>query len=462
MRDIAITLMVLISLPFILKRPAIGILMWVWVSLMNPHRLAYGFAHDLPFAALIAATTFLGILVTRERRHLPMNGLTITLMLFMFWICVTSTFPIHPGSGFDMWSRVMKILLMTVVAMFVVHKREHVQWMVWVIVVSIGFYGVKGGVFAIATAGSYTVWGPEGTFIGDNNSIALAILMVIPLMRYLQLGLQRRWQRHAMTGAMLLCTAASLSSYSRGALITILAMGAFLWWKSRNKAALGVVLLLVAIAALFAMPDGWFERMNTIKTYDADASAMGRINAWQMAFNLAKDRFLGGGFEIYEPDMFARYAPDPLDIHAAHSIYFQVLGEHGFVGLALFVTLGFLTWRGAAQAKRIAKKLPDAAWVGSLTDMVKVSMVAYAVGGALLSLSYFDLPYYLMVIVVVSREWARAHAKGAADGPVVRPFGRVPASALTEPVPPAALPATTAARPNAFGHGRRPVGGFNR
>ena len=63
---------------------------------------------------------------------------------------------------------------------------------------------------------------------------------------------------------------------------------------------------------------------------------MGRINAWTMALNLAKDNFFGGGFSIYESAVFARYAPDP-EARAAHSIYFQVLGEHGFVGLFLFL-----------------------------------------------------------------------------------------------------------------------------
>ena len=132
---------------------------------------------------------------------------------------------------------------------------------------------------------------------------------------------------------------------------------------------------------------------------------MGRINAWWMAWNLAKDRFFGGGFAIYEPDIFALYAPNPQDVHAAHSIYFQVLGEHGFVGLALFLMIWMLVWRSAGWLRRNGAKQPESQWAAHLGAMCQASLVAYAVGGAFLSLAYFDLPYNLLVLVIVARRW---------------------------------------------------------
>ena len=79
--------------------------------------------------------------------------------------------------------------------------------------------------------------------------------------------------------------------------------------------------------------------MDTIATYDQDSSAMGRINAWWMAWNLASSQFVCGGYEIYNPTIFSMYAPNPFDVHAAHSIYFQILGEQGFIGLFLYLSL---------------------------------------------------------------------------------------------------------------------------
>ncbi len=81
--------------------------------------------------------------------------------------------------------------------------------------------------------------------------------------------------------------------------------------------------------------------MWTIRDYQEDSSSMGRINAWHFAANLAADRpVVGGGFQVFTPELFQKYAPNPTDFHDAHSIYFESLAEQGYVGLALFVLIG--------------------------------------------------------------------------------------------------------------------------
>ena len=447
MRDIGLVLIFLCAAPFILKRPALGIIMWVWLSLMNPHRLTYGFAYYLNFAAAAAILTFIALLITKDERRLPLTPPTVFLGMFMLWMCVTSLMPFHPGSGYEMWSRVMKILLMTFVALTVIRNKQQIHWLVWILAFSLGFFGTKGGVFTVLHGGSFLVWGPEGSFIEGNNELALALITVIPLMRYIQLDLKKKWQRNAMTAVMLLTAFSAIGSHSRGALLGIAAMATFLWWKSRNKFGMGIALVVIGIVMLGFMPDEWWNRMNSIKTYDADESAQGRINAWWMAWNLATDRFFGGGYEIYDFDVFRRYAPNPTDVHAAHSIYFQVLGEHGFIGLFLFMAVGASTWLAAGDAKRKAKGVEDLKWVGPLMDMSKVSMVGFGVGGAFLSLAYFDLPYYVLVVVVSVREIAVRARKAIAvhDPRVARRadrFGVVPAP-LGMPIvdpPPAGAP----------------------
>lgn len=180
-------------------------------------------------------------------------------------------------------------------------------------------------------------------------------------------------------------------------------MSAFLWLKSKEKMKLGLLMALATPVLLALMPSKWFDRMDTINEYQEDASAMGRVNAWKMATNLASDRVTGGGFEIYDAGVFARYAPNPQDIHAAHSIYFQVLGEHGFPGLALYLALGITTWRSASAIVRHSLPYADLKWAADLARMIQVSLLGFAVGGAFLSLAYFDVPYYLMAAVVATR-----------------------------------------------------------
>jgi putative inorganic carbon (hco3(-)) transporter len=432
MRDIAIVLFFLGCIPFMIRRPSICVVVWILFSVMNPHRLAFGFAYDLQFAAVTAALTFVALAVTKDDRRFSLTPPVVALILFTLWICLTSLFPYHDGSGFAMWSRVMKIFLMTLVAVAAIHTKKQIHWVVWVIVFSLGFYGAKGGLFTLVNGGNYLVWGPESSFIEGNNEVALALVMTIPLMRYVQINLKKNWQKWGMLAVMLLSAFAAIGSHSRGALLAIAAMAAFLWWKSRNKFLMGLALVCAAIVVLAFMPQEWFDRMHTIQTYDEDTSAMGRINAWWMAFHLASDRFLGGGFEIYDFDVFSRYAPNPLDVHAAHSIYFQVLGEHGFVGLILFVSIGALTWMAASDGKKKAKGLPGFEWVAPLLDMSKVSMVGYGVGGAFLSLAYFDVPYYVMVVVVATRALVvtayKTHVASQRPGTAARGdrFGSVP------------------------------------
>jgi len=404
MRDIIITLMVFASLPYIFKKPWFGMVMWIWISVMNPHSQGWGFARTYPFAAIIAVVTLVGMLASRDKKTLPITPVTVVFILFTLWMSVTCVFAIHPERVGDQWIKVNKIFGMSLVVLMLLKERKHIEWMIWTVVVSIGYYGVKGGIFTIRSGGAYRVWGPENTFIDGNNEVALAFVMVIPLMLFLRTLLHNKWGRRAMIASILLCALAALGSYSRGAALAIGAMACFLWIKSSEKLTLGLIMAIAVPVLLLFMPSQWHDRIDTIETYQQDSSAMGRINAWQMAFNLAKDRpLVGGGFQIYDPGVFLQYAPNPEDVHAAHSIYFQTLGEHGFVGLLLYLLLGLLTWRTGSWIVKHTRRQPELKWAHDLATMMQVSLLGFMVGGAFLSLVYFDVPYYLMAGMVATR-----------------------------------------------------------
>lgn len=403
MRDILVTLIVFGGLLFTFSRPYIGVLIWNWISLMNPHRLGWGFAYSFPFAQIIGIVTLFALLFSRERKSFPVTSATVVLVLFVIWETVTSFFAINQESVWWSWSRSMKIQAMILITLVLVNNREKLIYLVWTIVVSLGFYGIKGGIFS-ATGGSGLVWGPPGSFIGGNNELALALVMTIPLMWYLQGQYHRLWVRMGLWGAMGLTTIAVIGSYSRGALLAIVTMAAFMWLKSSKKMLLGMLIAVTLVASLPFIPEKWYERMSTIETYKEDQSANGRLNAWAFAFNLAKARpFVGGGFDTFTPELFFEYAPDPLDYHDAHSIYFQVLGEHGFVGLILFLTLLALSWRDGSYILKHCQRAASLKWARDLAAMIQVSMVGYIVGGAFLGLAYFDLPYLLIAILVLTR-----------------------------------------------------------
>jgi len=410
MRSILVLSILFLGAAWALAHPSIGVLLWTWVSIMNPHKLTYG-AEDMPVAAMIGGATLVGLFLTRDRRNFFLSAPSVALMLFMLWVCITYLFSFNQDGSTEMLSRVLKIDFMILVALILLYSKKHIISLVWVLVFSIGFYGVKGGLFTLATGGGFHVYGPGG-FIGGNNEIALAIVIVIPLMYFLREQMNKAWQRHAMLASMGLSVIAAIGSQSRGALLAITAMAVLLWLRGRQKFLFGTLMVAGGIALLIFMPANWHERMNTIETYQQDSSAMGRINAWQMTWNLASHNFFGGGFDIYTPHLFAIYAPNPEDLHVAHSIYFSVLGEHGFIGLALFLTIWALTWRWAGWLRKNATGNPETEWAAVLGSMCQVSLVGYAVGGAFLSLAYFDLPYNIMVLAVLARRWVEHYQAG--------------------------------------------------
>lgn len=403
MRDLLLFVIIFGTIPFIFKRPAVGVIVFTWISLMNPHRLSYGAAYDFPFVALIAGVTTLAVLLTKQPKGFPRTPVTILLLVFTAWMTFTSFFALEPGLVWQEWNRVIKTMYMVFVTFMVLNTERDIKQYTWVVALSLGIYGLKGGLFVLASGGNFKVYGPDGSYIAENNAMALALVVTLPLIWYLRNQATNKLVSLFMLAMTIFTSIAAVGSYSRGALVGGGAMLGFLWLKSKNKAATGVaVIAMIALVAL-VMPAQWFERMDTIGEYKEDGSAMGRINAWQFAINVATHNVLGGGFNVFSVRQFAIYAPNPLDYHVAHSIFFQVLGDHGFVGLTMFVVLMLCAWRTGTRVIKFCAAAPELKWASDLAKMAQVCIIGYAVSGAFLSLAYFDL-YYDIIIILVALE----------------------------------------------------------
>lgn len=388
-----------------LRRPWIGIILWTWLSIMNPHRYTYGFAYDAPLAAIAGGATLVGLLATTDRAS-PFKGApSVWLLVFSIWVCMSWILGLDVDGDYEQWKKVIKVFFMVLVGLAILRSKQHIFALAWTAAGSLALLGAKGGVFTITSGGSSRVWGPPSSFIEDNNEFALALVMTIPLLRFLQLQLAHRWQRTVMTVAMLLCAVAALGTHSRGALLALSAMTIVLWWRGKGRLAGGLLIAVAATAMLAFMPENWTSRMETMGEYGEDRSALGRISAWWNAWGIAKNYIFGVGFNAARTDLFARYSPYPDFVHAAHSIYFQILGNHGFIGLFLFLGFFISTYWAAGRLRREALINPSAIWCDDLGAMAQVSLIGYAVGGAFLSLAYFDLPYNVMMLVVLSRVW---------------------------------------------------------
>ncbi|SFU51504.1 probable O-glycosylation ligase, exosortase A-associated [Nitrosomonas eutropha] len=377
---------------------------------MNPHRFAWGFLASAPVAAFSAGVALLGLAFTKERRS-PFIGLPVTILaLFVVWMTISWLMSRDISEEYWTWNRSAKIYLMIFVTLAVLQTKEHIMAFAWVLIGSLAVLGAKGGFFTLITLGNYRVWGPPDTFIAGNNEFALALIMIIPLVYFLQLQVTRKMWCHTLSVVILLCAVAALGSYSRGALVAIVAMGCVFWWRSPKKGEVAVFIFLIAIVMIPMLPEQWWGRMDTISEYQTDASAMGRINAWGVAWGVAKHHFFGAGMSYQYPDYFLLYGKYEAIVRAAHSIYFEILGNHGFIGLLLFLLLWITTYREAGWLMRNARGDSHTLWAAQLGAMAQVSLVGYAVGGAFLSLGYFDLPYNIMVLVVMAKKWVTSGA----------------------------------------------------
>ncbi|PRC90964.1 putative O-glycosylation ligase, exosortase A system-associated [Solimicrobium silvestre] len=401
MRDIALFILIFSILPFVFKKPFIGVLLFTWVSLMNPHRLTYGAAYDFPFAAVIVVVTLISLLVSNQKKNFPVTGLTITLLVFVTWMTLTTFYALEPTRAWAEWSRVMKTMILVAVILLTINTKQEIQALAWTIGLSLGFFGFKGGVFTILSGGSSHVFGPEGSYITDNNALALALVTALPLIWYVQLSVTQKILRYGFIGLTMLTVIAAVGSYSRGALLGGAAMFFFLWLKNRQKIRTGIILLLIVVVIYAVMPAQWFDRMHTIDNYQQDSSALGRINAWGFAINVASANLMGGGFDCFTNRLFVVYAPEPYNQHAAHSIYFQVVGEHGFVGISLFLLFMFLAWRTGTRVLKFCKDREDLKWASDLAAMCQVSIIGYAIGGAFLTLAYYDLYYDIVAVLIL-------------------------------------------------------------
>lgn len=406
MRDLLVLLIVFSSIPMIFLRPHVGILAWCWISYMNPHRLAWGFAYEFPVAMVIGIATLAAIVLSKESKKLPMTPVSALLLAFVIWFSIANLFAMVPDLAFEKWKQSVKILLMTFVTMTLMNNRERVHALIWVIVASLAFFGVKGGVFTIVGGASSRVWGPPGTFIADNNALAMALIMVLPLVRYLQLQSESLLIRLGLYGVLVTMGFSIIGSHSRGAFLASGAMVAFLILKSRRRLLFGGLLLLLVAASAAFVPQKWIERMETIQNYEQDTSAMSRLEVWSFGLQIALERPLtGGGFRVsYDDKLYLEYVPDALKGRSKnfHSVYFEVLGETGFVGLFIYLGVLISAWRSGSRIISRTRDRPELSWANDLARMLQVSLVGFAVAGTFQNLAFFDLYFHLVAILFVT------------------------------------------------------------
>jgi len=409
-RDLFVQAVVYGSLPVILFRPFWGLLVYSWLAFMRPQDMAWGASRTLPLSQWVAIAMIVGLALALGReRLLTLKPQTILLLLLAAWITLSTVLAVDPEMARDIFGNYWKAILMSVLATGLVRDRRRLRLLLLVIVFSIGFLGAKRGLYGLVRGGVRFDDGPGG-FMSDNNSFALALNMILPLLVGFAIVEKQKIVRIAAASAAALCLLSILFTFSRGGFLTLVVVGGLLVWRSQRRILVaGLLALGLAGFLLFTseqISEQYAERARSIQNYEEDGSAQGRINAWKTSWRVFLDYPLTGVGPNNLAAVFQRYQPGEDRFRVAHNAYFQLLAECGLPALLLFLgAIGATWWR--LQRLRGRTSLP---WVEIQARMFQISIAGYLVGSMFLNTAYSELIYYLIGLSVGLEVVARSEA----------------------------------------------------
>jgi putative inorganic carbon (HCO3(-)) transporter len=419
MREAVFLVLFGLLFPIAFIRPFFGILLWTVMSYLSPHRYTYGFAPNLPVGYLTAVPTLAGALISGRLRMPPVTRETVLLGLLWAWFGLTTLnvyssnlLMHHLADTLSRFGDVSKTLLMVVVAMMLVTDKSKLRW--WYVVTAgcFAFLALKALRFGLVTSGEMRVYGPPNTELADNNAFGLALNMSLPMFICLAKVEESRAVRIALRVAFVAAVVGVVLSYSRGALLGLACVLFAIAIQSRYRLRAIAATAILGLILVAAAPQQWIDRMETLKTAEkTDASAQERFHSWNFATHLALEfPIMGGGFETFTTPLYQRYGMSLLTPqgteYGPHSIYFQMLAEHGFPGLLLFLTILACCAISAQRVKKRFRKIDPDHWLVAYSQMLLASLFAYAVSGAFLGFAYFDLFYQMVATTIILKSLA--------------------------------------------------------
>lgn len=435
MRGLLVFAVVFSTLPIALFYPFVGVLLWEWVSFMSPHRESFGMASSFQFNFYIAVVTILAWIFSLEPKTLPNQVLPILMIAFAILVSITTFFALHHTSAFELWNTHIKSLALALIVMAMVNSKLRVQAFIWVMAISIGYFAVKGAGFTLMTGSADSrVLGPENSMIRDNNNLGLAMVTMLPIINYLRITSANKYIRWGCWLALALTIVAIVGTYSRGGFVGLIVVGFAFLLLSKHKVAALVVALVVGAGIVTSAPPEWKTRMASIAGYQSDNSAKGRLEAWETAWNLAVDRpLVGGGFAaIEQKSVSSKYRPGrQASARAPHSVYFQLLGDHGFFGLFLYLTIVAVAIVNLFRIQAQTRGRDELEWANVLSRMLLISYAGFMMAGSFLSMAYYDVFLCLLALSVSLREIVRRQIEDSAYGveePELVPAGSVTAT----------------------------------
>ncbi len=420
MRDLMFLGGFLVLVPLAFRNTFIAYLIWGWTGLIAIDNYLFGFMASIKLNFTFALITFLMILLKKdtERGTIPFNATVVLFILFFLQGSLSAIFA-YEGNRLNwfLYDRFWKEILFAFIMPLVIVKRYRIHAFVLVMCLGMGFHGLIDGLKFFASGGSHLVRG----FVkfGDNNHFAVMLVMAIPLLLYMSSYAKHSLLRLGALAAAIITIAAVIGTHSRGGFVAMTAVALWLVLTSRKRLPALTVFIAGVIFVVAIAPSAWTQRMETIQEAEQDSSFMTRVEAWQVSSAIAlHNPVLGGGFHaVATQSVWDRFKGQKgllgfVDVgfvsdvfRAAHSIYFEVLGDMGFLGFFIFMALLLNALKNSIQINRMAKQGGlDLEWALDLSRSLAATIFAFMVGGLTVSIAYTEFIYMAVMLMEVLKQ----------------------------------------------------------
>ncbi|MDO8348546.1 MAG: putative O-glycosylation ligase, exosortase A system-associated [Rugosibacter sp.] len=425
MRDLMFLGAFLVLLPLAFRNAFVAYLIWGWTGLIAIENYLFGFMMPVKLNFIFALITMLMILFRKdvERGVLGANATVVLLSLFFLQGSLSAVFAYDGNQlNWELYDRFWKELVFAMLMPLVVVKRYRIHAFVLVMCLGLGFHGLIDGLKFFSSGGSHLVRGFKK--FGDNNHFAVMLVMAVPLLLYMTSYSKSRWLRLAALAVAIITIAAVIGTRSRGGFVAMVAVGLWLVLTSRKRLPALTVFISGIIFVVAIAPESWTQRMETIQEAEQDSSFMSRVEAWQVSSAIALHNPLtGGGFHAVATQSvwdqfrgqkgllgFIDSGLNSAIFRAAHSVYFEVMGDMGFSGFIIFMALLLNALKSGVQISRLARQGgPELEWAQDLSRSLASTIFAFLVGGLTVSIAYTEFIYMaVMLMEILKREVQRA------------------------------------------------------
>lgn len=424
MRDLMFLGAFLVLLPLAFRNAFVAYLIWGWTGLIAIENYLFGFMMPVKLNFIFALITMLMILFKKdtERGVLGANPTVVLLSLFFLQGSLSAVFAYDGNQlNWELYDRFWKELVFAMLMPLVVVKRYRIHAFVLVMCLGLGFHGLIDGLKFFSSGGSHLVRGFKK--FGDNNHFAVMLVMAVPLLLYMTSYSKSRWLRLATLAVAIITIAAVIGTRSRGGFVAMVAVGLWLVLTSRKRLPALTVFIAGIIFVVAIAPESWTQRMETIQEAEQDSSFMSRVEAWQVSSAIALHNPLtGGGFHAVATQSvwgqfrgqkgllgFIDSGLNSAIFRAAHSVYFEVMGDMGFSGFIIFMALLLNALKSGVQISRLARQGgPELEWAQDLSRSLASTIFAFLVGGLTVSIAYTEFIYMaVMLMEILKREVQR-------------------------------------------------------